>query len=225
MAMKAIFKNKIFLLCSIITGVILIILLSAEGLGYYLLARNQSAWLKTNSSTAAPSGQELSDLEKKNDKLLQKIKKLAPKGVYIIVDTAKNTLYLKKENEVLRKAIIATGNGNILTEPGGKNRTWTFDTPRGEFAVKYKLKDPTWVKPDWAFIEEGEEIPKKVGDRVEEDVLGEYAMGFGNGYFLHGTLYTRLLGRNATHGCVRLGDEDLEFVNKASSVGTKIFIY
>jgi L,D-transpeptidase YbiS len=223
--MKAIFKNKMFPVFSIIIGVILIIFLAAEGLGYYLLARNQASWLKPNSSKASLDEKELKQLEKKNEKLVQKIKKLAPKGVYIIVDTAKNTLYLKKDNEILRKAVISTGNGNILTEPGGKNRTWTFDTPKGEFVVKYKLKDPTWLKPDWAFIEEGEEIPKKVGDRVEEDVLGEYAMGFGNGYFLHGTLYTRLLGRNATHGCVRLGDEDLEAVNKASSVGTKIFIY
>jgi L,D-transpeptidase YbiS len=223
--MKAIFKNKILLVFLILIGVILILFLATEGLGYYLLARNQASWLKTDSSTVSLDEKELKELEKKNEKLLLKMKKLAPKGVYIIVDTGKNTLYLKKDNEILRKAVISTGNGNILTEPGGKNRTWTFDTPRGEFAVKYKLKDPTWLKPDWAFIEEGEEIPKQVGDRVEEDVLGEYAMGFGNGYFLHGTLYTRLLGRNATHGCVRLGDEDLEVVNKASSVGTKIFIY
>ena len=223
--MKAIFKNKIFLISSVITGIIFIIFFAAEGLGYYMLAQNKASWLKIISSTAALDEKELKELEKKNEKLVQKIRKLAPKGVYIVVDTGKNTLYLKKDNETLRKAVISTGNGNVLTEPGGKNRTWTFDTPKGEFAVKYKLKDPTWLKPDWAFIEEGEDIPKQVGDRVEEDVLGEYAMGFGNGYFLHGTLYTRLLGRNATHGCVRLGDEDLEVVNKASSVGTKIFIY
>jgi len=223
--MKAIFNNKIFLAFLIIAGAALIVFLSAEGMGYYILAREKAAWLKSNASTATLEEKELKELEKKNEKLLQKIKKLAPKGVYLIVDTAKNRLYLNKDNETLRQAVISTGNGNVLTEPGGKNRTWTFDTPRGEFSIKYKLKDPTWLKPDWAFIEEGEDIPKQVGDRVEEDVLGEYAMGFGNGYFLHGTLYTRLLGRNATHGCVRLGDEDLEVVNKASSVGTKIFIY
>ncbi len=223
--MKEIFKNKIFLACLIIAGLALIVFLSAEGTGYYLMAREKAAWLRGDSGAATTDEKEIKELEKKNEKLLQKIKKLAPKGVYIIVDTARNRLYLKKDAETLRDAVISTGNGNVLTEPGGKNRTWTFDTPRGEFSVKYKLKDPTWLKPDWAFIEEGEEIPKQVGDRVEEDVLGEYAMGFGNGYFLHGTLYTRLLGRNATHGCVRLGDEDLEVVNKASSVGTKIFIY
>ena len=223
--MTAIFKNKIFLISFFISAALLFVFLSAEAIGHYLLSREKASWRKISSSAAVPGTQELKNLEQENEKLIQKIKKLAPKGIYIVVDTAKNTLYLKKENEIIRKAVISTGNGNILTEPGGKKRTWVFDTPRGEFAVKYKLKDPSWVKPDWAFIEEGEDIPKKVGDRVEEDVLGEYAMGFGNGYFLHGTLYTRLLGRNVTHGCVRLGDEDLEAVNKASSVGTKIFIY
>jgi L,D-transpeptidase ErfK/SrfK len=223
--MMAIFKNKIFLISSIIAGTILILFMVTEGIGYYILSQKKASWLKINSSATVLEDKELKALEKKNENIVKKIKKLAPKGVYIIVDTAKNTLYLKKDNEIIRKAVISTGSGNVLTEQGGKNRSWTFDTPRGEFAVKYKLKDPRWVKPDWAFIEEGEEIPKKVGDRVEEDVLGEYAMGFGNGYFLHGTLYTRLLGRNATHGCVRLGDEDLEVVNKAVTVGTKIFIF
>jgi L,D-transpeptidase ErfK/SrfK len=207
----AIFKNKIFLISSIIAGTILILFMVTEGIGYYILSQKKASWLKINSSATVLEDKELKALEKKNENIVKKIKKLAPKGVYIIVDTAKNTLYLKKDNEIIRKAVISTGSGNVLTEQGGKNRSWTFDTPRGEFAVKYKLKDPRWVKPD--------------GDRVEEDVLGEYAMGFGNGYFLHGTLYTRLLGRNATHGCVRLGDEDLEVVNKAVTVGTKIFIF
>ena len=39
-------------------------------------------------------------------------------------------------------------------------------------------------------------------------MMGDYALGIGSGYFIHGTLYKRLLGRNVSHGCVRLGDED-----------------
>jgi L,D-transpeptidase YbiS len=100
-----------------------------------------------------------------------------------------------------------------------------FDTPRGEFAVNSKLVDPDWIKPDWAFIEEGESPPKKFDDRVDSAMLGDYALGFGNGYFIHGTLYTRLLGRNVTHGCVRVGDKDLEAVYKSVPVGSKIFIF
>ena len=47
-------------------------------------------------------------------------------------------------------------------------------------------------------------VPTNAADRVEQGVLGEYALGFGKGYFIHGTLYTRLLGKNVTHGCIRL---------------------
>jgi lipoprotein-anchoring transpeptidase ErfK/SrfK len=217
-------KKKLLLFLLIIAGVLLLLIMASEGTGYYILSKKQSDWLKSNLNGISPDDKSLLDLDKKNAKLIKQIKKFAPKGNYIVVDTAKNTLYLKKENEIIRQAVISTGSGNVLTEPGGK-RTWVFDTPRGQFAVKYKIKEPTWIKPDWAFIEEGEDIPKKFSERAEEDVLGEYSMGFGNGYFIHGTLYTRLLGRNVTHGCIRLGDEDLEAINKASTVGTKIFIY
>ena len=55
--------------------------------------------------------------------------------------------------------------------------------------------------------------------------MGDYALGIGRGYFLHGTLYKRLLGRNVSHGCVRLGDEDLEFLFKTATLGTKVIIY
>jgi L,D-transpeptidase ErfK/SrfK len=218
--------KKAFLIFSIIAGLLLVIISIIEGSGYYILSHNKALWLKNNSTDISPDDKAFKEIEGKNTELVKKIQKLFPKGIYIVVDTAKNTLYLKNENGgIIRKAVVATGNGNVLTEPAGKKRSWIFDTPRGEFAVKYKINKPTWIKPDWAFIEEGEGVPKTLADRAEADAMGEYALSFGNGFYIHGTLYTRLLGRNATHGCVRVGDDDLIAVNKASTVGTKIFIY
>ncbi len=156
--------------------------------------------------------------------LKKKFDALAPKGVYIVVDTGANRFYLKKGAETVREGLVSTGSGDILPDPKGK-RQWIFDTPRGEFAVKSKIENPYWTKPDWAFIEEGEPIPRNAEDRVVGGELGDYALGFGSGYFLHGTLYTRLLGRNVTHGCVRIGDEDLKFLFRSASIGTKIYIY
>jgi L,D-transpeptidase ErfK/SrfK len=222
--MKAVFK-KLFLIFSLITGMVLICFLVIEGIGFYKLSHIRSQLAKEADSDTSQNDLPIKDLESQNAKLVEKIKKLSPKGTYIVVDTAKNRLYLRKDDQVIRKAVVATGNGNVLTEPGGKKRSWTFDTPRGEFAVKTKLKGPVWVRPDWAFIEEGEDVPKKLADRIQEDVMGDYAMGFGNGFFIHGTIYTRYLGRNATHGCVRVGDDDLIAVNEASTLGTKIYIY
>jgi L,D-transpeptidase YbiS len=120
--------------------------------------------------------------------------------------------------------VISAGSGSILKDPAG-NRKWVFDTPRGELPVQSKTVNPIWIKPDWAFIEEGEPVPQNFKDRVEEGVLGEYALSIGNGYLIHGTLYTRLLGRNVTHGCIRVGDEDLKTLYNASSAGTKVIIF
>jgi L,D-transpeptidase YbiS len=217
-------KNKSLLISSIIAALLLTAILISEGIGYLILAQKKAQWQKANFGEVNMDDKAFQKLEKENTRLVGQIKKLAPKGIYIVVDTAKNTLYLKKEDKIIRQAVISTGSGNVLAEPGGK-RKWVFDTPRGEFAVKYKLKDPTWIKPDWAYIEEGEDIPRRFSERAEADVLGEYALGFGHGYFIHGTLYTRLLGRNVTHGCIRLGDEDLIAINKASTIGTKIYIF
>lgn len=156
--------------------------------------------------------------------LQRKMLALPPKGIHIVIDSGHNILYLKKGNGTILQAVVSCGSGSILEEPGGK-RKWIFDTPRGEFYVKSKITDPTWVKPDWAFIEEGKDVPKNQQDRLEAGVLGDFALGFGDGYFIHGTLYTRLLGRSVTHGCVRVGDKDLKVVYKAASIGTKIYIY
>ena len=159
-------------------------------------------------------------------KLLSKqLAQLIPHQPYILVDTARNHLYVKRQQEIVLDAIASTGSGIILDKPGDGKDQWIFDTPRGEFLVQSKLTNPVWVKPDWAFVEEGLRVPTNPADRVEPGVLGEYALGFGKGYFIHGTLYTRLLGKNVTHGCIRLNDGDLKSVYQLARVGTPIMIF
>jgi L,D-transpeptidase YbiS len=153
-----------------------------------------------------------------------RMKSLAPWGLYVVIDTAANRLYLVRDQKVQKEVVVSCGSGDVLEERGG-SRKWIFDTPRGEFSVTSKLVNPTWIKPDWAFIEEGEKPPANFNDRVDNDSLGAYALGFGDGYFIHGTLYTRLLGRNVTHGCVRVGDKDLKSVFETVPLGTKVYIY
>jgi lipoprotein-anchoring transpeptidase ErfK/SrfK len=176
---------------------------------------------------AAPQGQReksTAELERRAKSLRGRLAAYEPYGFYILVDTAANRLYLKKGAAVVREVVVSCGSGDVLDEPGGTRR-WTFDTPRGGFAVQSKLLNPTWIKPDWAFIEEGEKPPVDYNSRIDNDSLGDYALGFGDGYFIHGTLYTRLLGRNVTHGCVRVGDKDLKAVFETVGLGTRIFIY
>lgn len=182
--------------------------------------------LQTVQQPAAQDKAGLRALQTRYKTLTKQLSQFMPNQSYILVDTARNRLYVKHQEEVVLDAIASTGSGTILDKPGeGSSQQWIFDTPRGEFLVKSKLTNPTWIKPDWAFVEEGLAVPQNSADRAEQGVLGDYALGFGKGYFIHGTLYTRLLGKNVTHGCIRLNDNDLKGVYKLARVGTPIMIF
>jgi len=163
-------------------------------------------------------------LEQRQRQLQAAIERKAPKGVYIVIDQTQNQLFLKKDDQIVLDATCSAGSGMVLQEGDG-GRKWIFDTPRGVFKVMTKIENPVWKKPDWAFIEEGQEIPKDPSERFDPGALGEYALYFGNGYMIHGTLYERLLGRSVTHGCIRLGRDDLREVFRAAAIGTPIYIY
>ena len=156
--------------------------------------------------------------------LAARVRRSGPSGIHIVVDQTHNRLYLKRGERVLREAVCSAGSGMVLRE-GEKGRTWVFDTPRGVFRVQTKVKNPVWRKPDWAFVEEGKPIPRNPAERLERGTLGEYALYLGDGYLIHGTLYERLLGRSVTHGCIRLGRDDLRAVYAATPIGTPVYIY
>lgn len=182
-------------------------------------------WLARESAEPAPEvAESLERLRSENARLRRALARRAPAGLHLVVDTAANRIRVRDGDRELREIVVSCGSGGVLEDPSGK-RTWVFDTPRGERTVRSKVKNPTWIKPDWAFIEEGEPPPKRYDDRVEEGVLGDYALGIGDGYFIHGTLYTRLLGRNVTHGCIRVGDDDLEFLYRKVPLGTRVYLY
>ena len=188
----------------------------------------QGTALAQGAGTTKPASTEevgLRALQARYKSLSKQLAQYTPTQPYILVDTARNRLYVKHQDEVVLNAIASTGSGTILDKPGDSKGQWIFDTPRGEFLVQSKITNPTWIKPDWAFVEEGLEVPQNAADRAEPGVLGDYALGFGKGYFIHGTLYTRLLGKNVTHGCIRLSDTDLKGVYKIARVGTPIMIF
>lgn len=179
----------------------------------------------TPSGIARKAAVRLEGLRLREAALRRQLAALAPTGSYIVVDTARNRLYVRRRAEVLLAAVASTGSGTILDYPDRPGARWVFDTPRGEFMIQSKFMNPVWVKPDWAFVEEGLEVPADPAQRVEAGMLGDYALGFGNGFFIHGTLYTRLLGKNVTHGCVRLNDEDLRSVYRLADIGTPLMIF
>jgi len=182
------------------------------------------SWARGAAERERPQDVPAKQWENKAKQLASRMKSLTPRGTYLLIDTAENRLRVMRDGKVLQEAIVSCGSGDILQDPSGEKK-WIFDTPRGEFSVSSKLVNPTWIKPDWAFYEEGEDLPKNYNDRIDNDTLGDYALGIGDGYFIHGTLYTRLLGRNVTHGCVRVGDKDLKSIYQIVPMGAKVYIY
>jgi len=166
----------------------------------------------------------LADLRAENRKLTRELRRKVPNRNYIVIDRANNRLYLRRDEGVLLDAVCSAGSGILLRDVQG-DRHWIFDTPRGRHTVRNRVENPVWKKPDWAFLEEGEPIPRDPDERIEYGTLGEYALYLGDGYMIHGTLYERLLGRSVTHGCVRLGREDLRKVWRSTGIGTQVFIF
>jgi len=164
-------------------------------------------------------------IEKQIVDLQRKYARLVPQEAYLVVSTSDNTFELRKGVNVIRKGVCSTGSYVLLRSKDSDQR-WMFKTPRGMFRILEKEEDPVWHRPDWAFVEEGKPVPPPGSpERDEYGVLGAYAMSLGQGYMIHGTLYQRFLGMPVTHGCVRLGDEDLEAIYKALKIDSKVFIY
>ncbi len=67
--------------------------------------------------------------------------------------------------------------------------------------------------------------PAGTKNRVIEGELGHFRLDMGDGYLLHGTPYARSIGAAVTHGCVRLRDEDIEWLYENVPVGTKVYIF
>jgi hypothetical protein len=55
--------------------------------------------------------------------------------------------------------------------------------------------------------------------------LGRYALDLGDGYLIHGTPDPSSIGRAVTHGCIRLGDDDIAWLYHNVPKGTAVFIY
>lgn len=175
---------------------------------------------------ANPGPSELLFLEENRVKKLDKIyTKFSNRQPYLIVNTSDNTFALYNNGKLVREGLCSTGSFVLLD--AGDEQKWKFETPKGMMRIQGKTESPVWRKPDWAFIEEGLPVPKHQNsfERYEYGVLGDYALSIGNGYLIHGTLYQRLLGMPVTHGCVRMGDDDLEQVFKTLRVGSKVYIF
>jgi lipoprotein-anchoring transpeptidase ErfK/SrfK len=89
--------------------------------------------------------------------------------------------------------------------------TPTTPTPQGTFTVVNRLAHPTWFGPSGA-VPPGKENP-----------LGTRWMGLSAAnYGIHGTNAPASIGRAASHGCIRMRQQDLEELFELVSVGITV---
>ena len=86
---------------------------------------------------------------------------------YIVVSIADHRLWYKRGDQILFTTQVATGSGKVLAKGGGNK--WKFETPRGRLVVESKETEPTWVPPDWHYVE----MAKKKGFGLVHLVRGQ----------------------------------------------------
>ena len=94
-------------------------------------------------------------------------------------------------------------------------------TPVGNWKIVLKRKNPTWVNPgsDWA-----KDMPKTIGPGPTNP-LGMRALNLNaSGIRLHGTTSLSSIGTAASHGCMRMRNEDIIDLFDRVEVGTPVFI-
>jgi L,D-transpeptidase catalytic domain len=251
--------------------------------------------------TAAQKTASVNALQAKLQDVAKQTDDVPDTGQTILVSTAENKLYVRRNGQTIFEAVCSTGKGTTLAVDG---KTVIFDTPIGKLHIISKEENPQWVPPDWHFVEEarkngmrvvhlnpGQSIDARTGQppsstrsqgvwswfggssstvtnpvlkvrgdtvvEVEPDgterelepgktivagdaivippvntkqrhydkVLGKYRLEMGNGYGIHGTDEPDKLGQSVSHGCVRLGDADIEKLYRIANRGDTVIIY
>jgi lipoprotein-anchoring transpeptidase ErfK/SrfK len=118
----------------------------------------------------------------------------------ILVDKSQNILTLKSGEEIVKTYVVSTGKNNC--------------TPVGTLKITNKLLNPAWFKA-------GAVVPAQ----SPENVLGTRWLGFDlAGYGIHGTTEPQNLGKQATQGCVRMSNPEVEELYTIVPVGTEVTI-
>lgn len=89
--------------------------------------------------------------------------------------------------------------------------------------------------PDGAFgplptdehiVFDGELFIPPIGTRNRRLVgdLGRFALDLGQGYMIHGTMNEASIGEASTHGCIRVGDDDMAWLFDVVPVGAMVVI-
>lgn len=129
------------------------------------------------------------------------------------VETAKN-MGLKLAH-MPESGTVSIGKGRRLAVRGGKVGVIGPDGVYAELPV-----DEEVIFNNTLYIP-----PANTENRKIDGELGRFKLMLGDGYYFHGTPHEDTIGDAATHGCIRLYDEDIEWLYQHVPVGTPVYIY
>ena len=110
----------------------------------------------------------------------------------------------------------------VSTFPIGIGRDG-FSTPTGDFEVTMKIKDPAWY-PHATTRERNRTLPRVIPPGPDNP-LGKYWIELSlEGYGIHGTKTPSSIGKKISLGCIRLLDEDLEWLFERAYRGMPVRI-
>jgi len=124
------------------------------------------------------------------------------------VSTARYKILIDKSQNLL--TIFSGDEDTVKVYPvsTGKNGS----TPVGTFTIINRMEDPVWYK-------EGAIVPAE----SPENILGSRWLGLSEkGYGIHGTVDPDSVGQQATQGCVRMLNADVEELYAIIPVGTQV---
>ena len=129
---------------------------------------------------------------------------LLPGKPRIYVKKSEFRLWLMLEDRVLLEFQVGLGRDN--------------STPASVFVIKDRQRDPIWYRPG--------EPPIPYGD--PRNILGSRWLGFKNtdlvGFGIHGTTEPSSIGKEASSGCIRLRNDDVEVLWDLVPAGTEVEI-
>ena len=129
-----------------------------------------------------------------------------PDGMWVVIDKSARILTVYIDDVVFKKYPVAVGATIALT-------------PEGHFTFVSKAVNPRWGGGGYA---------SPIAGGAPNNPLGKRWMGLSKGgggqYGVHGNVSPYSIGTNASHGCVRMINSDVEELYEYIKIGTPVWI-
>jgi lipoprotein-anchoring transpeptidase ErfK/SrfK len=133
----------------------------------------------------------------------------ASAGKVILVRTGENKLYLYDGGKIVKEWPVATGAAG-------------FPTPTGVYEITSKILNPSWVNPGSAWARG---MPKVIGPG-RNNPLGTKALALSApAILIHATSDAGSIGYSASHGCIRMTEENEAELFGMVDQGTRVAIF